>query len=29
MRPVRRAGVRAVDIRDPYRPKEVGFYIPA
>jgi hypothetical protein len=23
------AGVRAVDIRDPYRPKEVGFYIPA
>jgi hypothetical protein len=23
------AGVRAVDIRDPFRPKEVGFYIPA
>jgi len=23
------AGVRAVDIRDPYKPKEVGFYIPA
>jgi hypothetical protein len=23
------AGVRAVDIRDPYRPKEVGYYIPA
>jgi hypothetical protein len=23
------AGVRAVDIRDPYHPKEVGFYIPA
>jgi hypothetical protein len=23
------AGVRAVDIRDPYNPKEVGFYIPA
>jgi LVIVD repeat len=22
------AGVRAVDIRDPFRPKEVGFYIP-
>jgi hypothetical protein len=22
------AGVRAVDIRDPYRPKEVGYYIP-
>ena len=22
-------GVRAVDIRDPYRPKEVGYYIPA
>jgi hypothetical protein len=21
--------VRAVDIRDPYRPKEVGYYIPA
>jgi hypothetical protein len=23
------AGVRAVDIRDPFQPKEVGFYIPA
>jgi hypothetical protein len=23
------AGVRAVDIRDPFRPKEVGFYVPA
>jgi hypothetical protein len=23
------AGVRAVDIRDPYRPKEVGYYVPA
>ena len=23
------AGVRALDIRDPYRPKEIGFYIPA
>jgi hypothetical protein len=23
------AGVRAVDIRDPYHPKELGFYIPA
>jgi len=23
------AGVRALDIRDPYRPTEVGFYIPA
>lgn len=23
------AGVRTVDIRDPYRPKEVGYYIPA
>jgi hypothetical protein len=23
------AGVRAIDIRDPYRPKEVGYYIPA
>jgi hypothetical protein len=23
------AGVRAVDIRDPYSPKEVGYYIPA
>jgi hypothetical protein len=23
------AGVRAVDIRDPYRPTEIGFYIPA
>ena len=23
------AGVRAVDIRDPYKPKEVGYYIPA
>ena len=23
------AGVRALDIRNPYRPREVGFYIPA
>jgi len=23
------AGVRAVDIRDPYQPKEVGYYVPA
>jgi hypothetical protein len=23
------AGVRAVDVRDPYRPKEIGYYIPA
>ncbi|HEY8486549.1 MAG TPA: hypothetical protein VIL11_04065, partial [Limnochordales bacterium] len=23
------AGVRAVDVTDPYRPREVGFYIPA
>ena len=23
------AGVRAVDIRDPFNPQEVGFYIPA
>jgi hypothetical protein len=23
------AGVRAIDIRDPYNPKEVGYYIPA
>ncbi|MGH2396326.1 MAG: hypothetical protein ACRDFW_04930, partial [bacterium] len=23
------AGVRAVDIRDPFRPREVGFFIPA
>jgi len=23
------AGVRAVDVRDPYNPQEVGFYIPA
>jgi hypothetical protein len=23
------AGVRAIDIRDPYQPKEVGYYIPA
>jgi hypothetical protein len=23
------AGVRAVDIRDPYHPKEIGFYVPA
>ncbi len=22
------AGVRAIDIRDPYRPKEVGYFIP-
>jgi hypothetical protein len=22
------AGVRAIDIRDPYHPKEVGFFIP-
>jgi hypothetical protein len=23
------AGVRAVDVRDPFRPKEIGYYIPA
>jgi len=23
------AGVRAVDVRDPYHPKEVGYFIPA
>jgi hypothetical protein len=23
------AGVRAIDIRDPYHPKEVGYFIPA
>jgi hypothetical protein len=23
------AGVRAIDVRDPYSPKEVGYYIPA
>ena len=23
------AGVRAIDVRDPYRPKEIGYYIPA
>ncbi len=23
------AGVRAIDIRDPYHPKEIGFFIPA
>jgi len=22
-------GVRAIDIRDPYRPKEAGFFVPA
>jgi hypothetical protein len=22
------AGVRAIDVRDPYRPREVGFFIP-
>ena len=23
------AGVRAIDVRDPYSPKEIGYYIPA
>jgi len=23
------AGVRALDVRDPFNPKEIGFYIPA
>jgi hypothetical protein len=23
------AGVRAIDVRDPYKPKEIGYYIPA
>ena len=23
------AGVRAVDVRDPYHPKEIGYFIPA
>ena len=23
------AGVRAVDVRDPYRPKEIGYFIPS
>jgi len=23
------AGVRAVDVRDPYHPKEIGYYVPA
>jgi hypothetical protein len=23
------AGVRAIDVRDPYRPKEIGYFIPA